>query len=205
MTRIKTFLFLLFSLLTATIQAQSDVNAYPPEGVYATFSAFRNGKPDIKKSQLVKSTAETEYTFRQWVNSEKMYYLDSNNQKLSYDPSNFWGFVEKGVLHLFLGNRFHKVHTLGQISYFLESYPVIKGNVAPVVTEVRSTSSYRLLDMETGDIHDYTVENLQDLLAPDEIIFLEYKSIVSQKEKKKKMYIYLEKFNNNHPLERQAL
>jgi hypothetical protein len=77
--------------------------------------------------------------------------------------------------------------------------------MAPVVTDARSTTAYRLLDMETGNILDYTVENLQDLLLPDEAIYQEYKSIVSLKEKKKKMYTYLEKFNNNHPLERQAL
>ncbi len=198
---------LLVFLLTTVFGAfsQTTGNEYPPDGVYATFSAFRNGKPDVIKSQLIKSTTETEYTFRQWVNSENLYYSDSAGQKQKYTPGAFWGYVEKGVLHLFLGNKFHKVHTLGQISYFLESYPTIKGTMAPVVTDSRASSEYRLLDMETGDILDYTVENLQDLLAPDETLHLEYKSIVSLKEKKKKMYTYLERFNNNHPLERQPL
>ncbi len=144
---------------------------YPPEGVYASFSSFRNGKPDIVKAQFVKPATADAYTVRQWVNSEKLYYLDSANNQQSFDPMTFWGFVEKETLFLFLGNKFHKVNVLGQISYFLESYPVLKGNMAPVVTDARSTSSYMLMDMETGDIIDYTVENFMGLLEKDEEIF----------------------------------
>jgi len=199
-------LFILVLLLSGfSLIAQSPQSVYPAEGVYATFSAFRNGNPDIIKSQIVKSAGVEEYTFRQWVNSEKLYFLDEKQVKQSYNPDNFWGFVEKGILYLYLGNKFHKVNTLGQISYFLESYPVIKGNMAPVVTEARATSAYRFLDIETGEIFDYTVDNLIDLLAKDEVMQLEYKSIVSQKEKKKKMFIYMEKFNSKYPLERKSL
>ncbi len=174
---------------------------YPPEGVYASFSSFKNGKPEIVKTQFVKSATADAYTIRQWVNSEKLYYLDSANMQQSFDPMTFWGFVEKETLFLFLGNKFHKVNVLGKISYFLESYPIIKGNMAPVVTDARSTSAYMLMDMETGDIIDYTVENLMDLLEKDEEIFTEYKSIVSQKEKKKKMFIFMERYNAKHPLQ----
>ncbi len=182
--------------------AQSTEKLYPAEGVYGSFSAFRNGIPDVVKSSFVKPETAVDYTIRQWVNSENMYYLDASNVKQSYDPKNFWGFVEKGTLYVFLGNKFHKINTLGQINYFLESYPVIKGNMAPVVTDARATSAYRLLDMETGDIMDYTADNLLDLLERDEILYLEFKSIISMKERKKKMFIYMERFNSKYPLER---
>ena len=195
------FIFIL-SRQFAPSFAQSPDRVYPAEGVYGSFSAFRNGIPDVVKSSFVKPETAVDYTIRQWVNSENMYYRDANDVKQSYDPKSFWGFVEKGTLYVFLGNKFHKINTLGQISYFLESYPVIKGNMAPVVTEARATSAYRLLDMETGDILDYTAENLLDLLERDEILYLEFKSIVSMKEKKKKMFIYLERYNTKYPLER---
>ena len=205
MTRFLSAFILLLSLSVTRSAAQTNENEYPPEGVYASFSAFRNGLPVVSKSQFVKPESAEDYTIRQWVNSEHMYYIDANKVKQSYDPKAFWGFVEKGTLYLFLGNKFHKVNTLGQISYFLESYPVIKGSMAPVVTEARTTSAYRLLDMETGDVLDYTVENLLDLIEPDEALHLEYKSIVSMKEKKKKMFIYLERYNTKYPLQRQIL
>jgi|SRR5688572_2459913 len=192
--------FLIF--LTGLSQGQSSENAYPPDGVYSSFSAFRNGIPDLNRSQLIRADKSTDFTIRQWVNTEKLLYIDSNNIEHNFDAGRFWCFAEQGVVHLFLGNKFHKVHTLGQITYFLESYPTIKGNMAPVVTDSRGSSAYRFLDMETGDIMDYTVENLEDLLERDELLFLEYKSIVSLKEKKKKMFAYMEHFNNKHPLKK---
>jgi hypothetical protein len=173
---------------------------YPPDGIYNSFGAFRNGNPDLKRERMIRSLNDSLFTIRQWVNSENLYFLDEKGEKASYDPFTFWGFAERGVLYLYLGGKFHKVHTLGSISYFLESYPVIKGNMAPVVTESRATSSYRFLDMETGDLLDYTPENLQQLLERDEALYREYKSIVSLKEKKKRMYRYMEEFNKKYPL-----
>lgn len=201
MIRFAAVIFWFVFVLPCSLFAQDADLSYPREGVYASFSAFRNGKPDVVKSQFIKPATADEYTVRQWVNSEKLLYLDSAGAQKNFDPMTFWGFVEKETLFLFLGNKFHKVNTLGQISYFLESYPIIKGNMAPVVTDARSTSSYRLLDMETGDINDYTVDNLMDLLERDEALFAEYKAIISQKEKRKKMYTYMERFNEKYPLQ----
>ncbi len=205
MTKILPLFILFLTTFPFFSFAQKPEHSYPVEGVYTSFSAFRNGKPDIVKSQFEKPVTAEEYTIRQWVNSEKMGFRDSANATQNFDPKQFWGFVEKGTLYIFLGNKFHKVNTLGSISYFLESYPIIKGNMAPVVTEARSSSAYRFIDMETGEILDYTVENLLTLLEQDEILHLEYKSILSQKEKKKKMFIYMEKYNAKHPLSREVL
>lgn len=174
---------------------------FPADGVYCSFPAFRNNKPDLVKEQLIKSVYNTEFTIRQWSGTEDLYYTRSGGEKASLSRDSIWGFAENGVVYIYLGHRFHKIHTLGQISYFLESYPIIKGNMAPVVTETRATSSYRLLDMETGDLYDYRVETLSQLLAPDEAIFNEYKAITSLKSKRKKMYLFLEKFNKAHPLQ----
>lgn len=174
---------------------------FPADGVYCSFSAFRNNKPDLVKEQLIKSVYNTEFTIRQWSGTEDLYYSNAQGEKTALSRDSIWGFAENGVVYIYLGHRFHKIHTLGQISYFLESYPIIKGNMAPVVTETKATSSYRLLDMETGDLYDYRVETLTTLLASDEAIFNEYKAITSLKSKKKKMFLFLEKFNKAHPLQ----
>ncbi len=192
------------ALFKASGQSADTIPAhYPPDGVYNTFVSFRNGNPDVIKGRMIKSGSDTNFTIRQWVNSEKLTYIDDKGEKTGYDPMGFWGFVEREVVYLFLGGKFHKVNILGSISYFLESYPMIKGNMSPVVTDSRTASAYRFMDMETGEILDYTPENLQQLLERDEQLFLEYKSIVSLKEKKKRMYKYMEEFNKKHPLRKQ--
>ncbi|MBL0342578.1 MAG: hypothetical protein IPP71_17780 [Bacteroidetes bacterium] len=197
------FLGLLVSSLTAFSQQklfEPNNTTYPPDGVYLTFSAFRNGLPDLLKDQLIKSVYDSVFTIRQWSNTENLYYKDAAAVKKSMDRKAIWGFIDNGTLFLFIGNKFHKITVLGQISYFLESYPVIKGNMAPVVTETKATAAYRFLDMETGEIYDYTIENLQDLLERDELLYNEYKAITSLKVKKKKMFSYMERFNKEHPL-----
>ena len=200
MNQMLSLIIVLLLRVTDHTLAQVPEKIYPAEGVYTTFSAFRNGVPDVLTTQFVKPDLSADYTIRQWVNSENLYFIDSSQTKQRFDPKNFWGFVEKGTLYIFRGNKFHKVSTLGQISYFLESYPIVKGNMAPVVTDARTTSQYRLMDMETGDVMDYSPENLLDLLEKDETLFLEFKSIVSQKERKKKMFSFLERYNAAHPL-----
>lgn len=195
------FSILIIALLfPATLLAQEQTT-YPPDGLYTSFFSFRKGKPDLLKANMIRSiTSGNDFTIRQWVSSENLYYLAPDSSKKNFDSKEFWGYVENGNLYLALGYKFHKVTLLGTISYFLESYPVIKGNMAPVVTESKSTAVYRLLDMETGELSDYNVPNLEELLAPDDKIFAEFKAIESPKIKKKKMYSYMEMYNKAHPL-----
>ena len=77
---------------------------------------------------------------------------------------------------------------------------MIKGNPAPVITETKGMSAYRLLDMETGDLYYYTPEDLGSLLERDEKLYAEFTSIENPKERKKKMFLFLEKYNKLHPL-----
>jgi len=191
---------LLFPLL---LTAQTAASVYPADGVYTSFSSFRTGTPALSKKDMIRSvTSDAHFTIRQWINTENLLFVDKDSTRKNFNRNDFWGYVENGTLYIFLGLKFHKVTLLGQISYFLESYPVIKGNMAPVVTDTRSSSTYRLLDMETGDISDYTVPNLEELLSRDEVIYEKFRVITSAKTKKKKMYSFMEQFNAAHPLER---
>lgn len=193
----------ILSLLVSPVFGQGDTittDKYPPDGVYFTFSSFRNGKPDLLKDQVAKSAYDPEYTMKKWSNSEFLNYTDTTGERHSLSRDSVWGFAESGVVHVCLGNKFHRISVLGQLSYFLESYPMIKGNMAPVVTDTRATSSYRLLDMETGDFYDYTIDNMQTLLERDEVLYNEFVALETPKLKKKKMYSFMERYNNLYPL-----
>jgi len=199
---LKLFVVIL-SLLVSPAFGQDDTTKtfkYPPDGVYYTFSAFRNGKPDLLKEQVAKSTYDPEYTLKKWSNTEFLNYTDASGARRSLNRDSVWGFAENGVVHVCLGNKFHRISLLGQLSYFLESYPVIKGNMAPVVTDTRATSYYRLLDMETGDFYDYSIDNLQTLLERDEVLYNEFVALETPKLKRKKMYSFVERYNNLYPL-----
>lgn len=193
---------ILLYLLPGMAMAQ-EAATFPVEGVYSSLHEFRTGAPNITKNRLVRnSSTGLELTIRQWINSEKLLYSDDFGNTSSFDPRDFWGYFENGTLYVFVGNKFHRVSLLGSISYFLESYPKITGNHSPVVTDARAVSSYKMLDMETGDVLDYDIENLGDLLSRDEELHAEYKAIVSMKVKRKKMYSFMERFNKKYPLKK---
>lgn len=191
---------ILLCLIAGRVSSQ-EISAFPVEGVYSSLQEFRSGKPNITKNRLIRnSSSGLEFTIRQWINSEKLLYGDDFGNTSNFDPKDFWGYFENGTLYIFVGNKFHRVTLLGSISYFLESYPKVTGNHSPVVTDSRATSSYKMLDMETGDILDYDIVNLGDLLARDEELHSEYKAIVSMKLKRKKMYSFMERYNKKYPL-----
>lgn len=111
-----------------------------------------------------------------------------------------WGYVENGTVYILLNGKFHKILLFGQISYFLESYPVVRDQMSPVVTEARTTSTYRLLDMTNGRIGTFEPGRLETLMREDEELLNEFRMLGSPKIKERKMYSFIERFNKAHPL-----
>ena len=175
---------------------------YPSDGIYLTFTSFRKGEPDIQRDQLFKDLKSTQpaVSFRQWFNSTEKYLQTDTAGMVSFGETPVWGYVENGTLYILLNGKFHKVLVLGTISYFLESYPVVRGQMSPVVTDARTVSSYKLLDMKTGRIGTYETGRLETLMKDDQELYDEFRSIVSAKAKEKKMYSFMERFNQRHPL-----
>lgn len=174
---------------------------YPADGIYLTFSAFRKSEPDIRKDQLFKdeNAKQPAVTYRQWFSSPDKYLQSDTAGMISFGDKPVWGYVENGTLYILLNGKFHKMLLLGTISYFLESYPVVRGQMSPVVTEARTVSSYKLLDMKTGKIGTYEAGRLETLMKDDQELYDEFRSIISAKVKEKRMYSFMERYNQRHP------
>jgi hypothetical protein len=193
----KNILTILLLFSTIISYSQVDTVKFPPEGVYFTISSIRNGLPDLLKSDLHRSSYNADMTIRQWSMTENLYY-NRNGIKTAVNRDTLWGYSENGSVYIYLGGRFHKISQFGAISYFMESYPTIKGNMAPVVTQTQGTSFYRMIDMETGELYDYNPENLLTLLEKDEVIAKDFTALKSSKSRKKKMYSFIERYNAIH-------
>lgn len=199
----KKLLVLISALLLLAINGgDCSSTKYPSDGIYLTFSTFRKGEPDIRRDQLFKDLKSNQpaVSFRQWFNSPEKYLQTDTAGMVSFGETPVWGYVENGTLYILLNGKFHKVLVLGTISYFLESYPVVRGQMSPVVTDARTVSSYKLLDMKTGRIGTYETGRLETLMKDDQELYDEFRSIVSAKAKEKKMYSFMERFNQRHPL-----
>lgn len=171
------------------------------DGVYFTFSEVKQNKPTISKDQLIKSYYDkTDFTLSQWANTENLFYLDKEGVKRKVNRDSLWGYVEEGTPFILLNGRFHKFSTVGALSVFVESYPTIQQTAAPVLTDVHSGTYTRLFDFNTGQIADYDVSNVTMVLGRDTSLFNDFNELKNMKTKRKKMYKYIERYNEKHEL-----
>ncbi len=171
------------------------------DGVYFTFNELKQNKPSISKEQLIKSYYDkADFTLSQWAATDNLFYLDAEGVKRKVSHDSLWGYVEEGTPFILLNGRFHKFSTVGSISVFTESYPTVQQTIAPVLTDVRSGTYLRLFDFASGQIGDYDVTNLTTVLAKDTALFNDYHDLKNMKTKRKKMYKYIERYNDKHEL-----
>lgn len=201
-------LILSVSLLSATAQSESDADLFKrtnnfssiKDGVYYSFSELKSNKPSLSKDQLIKSYDQTvEFTLSQWSTSENLFYLDAQNVKRKVNRDSLWGYVENGTPFIYLNGKFHKFSTIGTISLFTETYPMVK-TMSPVMTDYYNGSFQRMFDFNTGQIADYDADNVAMMIAKDQNMFNEFNELKTLKAKRKKMYRFIERFNEQYRL-----
>ena len=72
--------------------------------------------------------------------------------------------------------------------------------MSPVVTEVYGRAEYNLFEFNTGLVLKYSLKNIESLIKDDEDLYREFKAIRRSKNRKNKMYLYIEKYNSRNPL-----
>lgn len=196
--------FMLRTLFTSILLFPLVINAttFPTDGIYLDFHSFRRGMPNLTLSNLFKDAQGTQSvsSYRMWFKSERRYFKNDSAKVIEFGETPVWGYVENGTVHVLINGKFHKILLFGQISYLLESYPKEKGQMSPVVTDGKTISNYRLLDMQTGRLSTYEPGRLETLMKDDEELLAEFRSITSAKTKEKRMYSFIERFNQKHPL-----
>lgn len=201
-------LILSISLLSVNAQTESDAEIFKrtnnfssiKDGVYYSFADVKANKPSLDKDHLVKSYDHNiAFTLSGWATTENLYYLDAQNIKRKVNRDSLWGYVENGTPFIYLNGKFHKFSTIGTISVFTESYPTVQ-TMSPVMTDFHSGTFQRLFDFNTGQIADYDADNLAMMIAKDQNMFNEFNELKTLKAKRKKMYRFIEKYNDNYRL-----
>lgn len=197
----KTFLIVLLVVITGASAKSQD--RYPVDGIYLSFESFRSGQPELVKGQLFRDSkgAQPVTSLKQWFTTPDLYYRSDSAGIVSMIDRPVWGYVESETVYLYLNGKFHKILLFGQISYFKESYPIVKDQMSPVVTEARTTSAYRLMDMNTGRIGTYEPGRLETLMRNDEELLNAFRALGSQKVKERQMYSYIERYNKKYPIQ----
>jgi hypothetical protein len=184
------------------------------DGIYFNIEDLKRNNP-LPKERIVTNLDENDYKFFETLlENETISVLDNMGLKVEVQVKNIWGYCQNGMLSIKHNGQFNRIPVFGSICHFIadktyidnrynpyynnySSYyynPYYYPNTQTVKTELRQY----ILDMETGQIMDYTVENLEVLLARDKKLYEEFVKL-SNKKKRQLKFLYLRKYNENNP------
>jgi len=183
------------------------------DGIYMNIEEVKRNNP-IPKERIITELNENDYAFfNNLLQGDYVSVLDEMGSKVDIKVKNIWGYSQNGILYIQYNSEFNRLPVFGSICHFIadktyidnqynpyyntyNSYynPYYYPNTQTVKTELRQY----ILDMETGQVMDYTHENLEIILSRDKVLFEEFVKLKA-KQKKTLKFLYLRKFNENHP------
>jgi hypothetical protein len=207
MKRAVLFILILFIVVNTQLFSQPDSTAYSKdfvfkEGIYLTFSDFKKNNPIV--FEKIK-TVSSEKGFNFWkteLMKASITYYDSAGSEKTIATRKLWGYSSGTSVYINYGADFYKVQVIGSLCHFTAFVQTTLGGTdAHTPYEMRDgyTQQQLMMDMSTGKVAQFTVVNMEGFLKRDEELHKEFTAL-SKKKKKQSIFIYLNKYNQKHPL-----
>lgn len=207
--------FLLVNIITGAQIDTTGMIRYSDEfvfsdGIYLNFDQVKKNKP-LKPERIISEFNSDDFDFFDKVtSSEKISYFDDFAAKTEINSNKIWGYCRSGTLYVYYNKRFNRIPMIGSICHFVSDVTVVheryqdpfyyNSYYAPLNTTIESNELRQyILDFETGKIFDYNRQNLETVFMRDEKLFDEFNNL-SKGKKKKLLFLYVRKFNENNPL-----
>lgn len=169
------------------------------DGIYLSFQQFQSGIPGITSSQL-QIKKDKLISIRQWYKSDSLFYINTIGKVNTIRPDSIFAFVDDKDLYIQRNGFGHKVSIIGSLCYFTETYPVRNAPMSPVTIDRSKDIIPRMLDLKTGKLLPYSTVSMEDFLKEnDEVLYNEFISLETPKQKRHLLIRYVEKFNERHP------
>lgn len=182
------------------------------EGIYITYSDFRMNRP-ISKNVIESKEDKEQLDFigKTVENSEYIFFkFGGHIHKVKTDS--IWGFSQNNTVFINYDKKMFRIPVFGNISQFVASVEVINNysgtnspyyynygvTVTNMPTKGREVHQF-LLDFYTGDILDYNLSNISELLKRDDALYKSFMAL-SKGKRKKQMGMFLRNYNNAHPV-----
>jgi hypothetical protein len=193
-----TVAFLLPTLLYSQYSTKNG-NSFP-NGVYLHLKDLQELTPSIQTSQLLVH-GEKSSNVKKWFRGDSLFFINEIKMKQSLPYDSVYAFVDDGLLYIQRKGYDHKVTVAGQLCYFVESYPIRRAASAPVSTEKNTETIPHLLDLQEGELLEYSVATLETILIlRDEELYQEFIGLKSPKKQRQLLIRFVERFNERHPL-----
>jgi hypothetical protein len=175
------------------------------EGLFLTIGQFKDNDP-ISLNAIVSTLPKTQLDFLTKVTSQNaIQYQDESGKKKTIQTSTVWGYCQNRNLYIFMNGDFNKINLIGSLSLF--SAIVVKTTTTPyysmgmyssIPTTYKELDQF-ILDTQSGRVVEFTEQNMEGLLQPDEELYAEYMKLNRHK-RNESMFVYLRKFNERNPL-----
>lgn len=207
---ITSVLFLTLNVLFLSAQNSSDYVVYDKnykfnEGLFLTFDQVKTNSP-IPVSNIYTDLDKTAYDFFDvlLLQDEVVIIDDQGNQK-TLESSNIWGYSSNGKLFINWEQRASLIPIIGSIAHFVgvhvyTEYPYSDDPFSYQTQPVQKTETKQyLLDFETGEVYNFNFRDIDPLFAKDTELYDEWSNL-SNRKKKKTMFVYVRKYNDRNPL-----
>jgi len=214
------FFLLLFIIASEARQsyAQTDSVAYTndfvlKEGIYFNYSDFRKNNP-VPKEAIVSKEDKTQLDFiSKTLNDFKEITLSYNGENGNVEVKKLWGFCQNNAVYINYQGKFYRIPVFGNISNFLGTVEVYNynnygmyggmgmgmggmGMGTSIPIKQRETRQF-IFDFYSGDIMDYTLNDVEMLLSRDLKMYEEFMQLKKRK-RKDMMMLYIRKYNAAH-------
>ncbi|MGZ3862927.1 MAG: hypothetical protein ACXVPN_10985 [Bacteroidia bacterium] len=210
-------------LISANIFAQSDSVAYTgdmvlKDGLYFSYTDMRKNNP-FPKENIISAADKSELDFIfKTVSDNKEISVAYNGQPEKVETKKIWGFCQNNTVYINFQGKFYRIPVFGNISNFLGTVEVYNnynsgfyGGVgvgmgmgyggmmgAPMPVKQRETRQF-IFDFYSGDIMDYTLDNVEMLISRDLKLYEEFMQL-KKKKRRDMMMLYVRKYNLTHPV-----
>lgn len=191
-------LFLIFSdILFAQNTSVVNQDFHFDEGIYFTFDEFKSNSPTVKN-----------FSVRTYGNGMYLEFpcQDSAGEIQKCTAENIWGYCKNRSIYIYQGysNSFFRLQVIGALIHFysIESYYErdfdYRYGQPYMPTSRRVTQNEMLIEWETGQRFHFTYKNFSAYLEEKDSDL--YLALENSKRKRKMIYFYLLKYNENHPV-----
>lgn len=176
------------------------------EGLYLSYQDFRYNWP-IPKEKIITSINKDQLDFySKLIEEDVIEYTERDGSVAKVKSEQVWGYCQNNIIFINQDKNFYRIPVFGAISNFIgtvEVYSYSPGYDPFMNTPINSTSRKTreirqfLFDFYTGEIVEFNLENLEEFLKRDDIVYKEFMSL-NKKKRKESATKYIRMYNEKH-------
>ncbi|MCW3072192.1 MAG: hypothetical protein JWO44_2082 [Bacteroidetes bacterium] len=199
------FIFLFFIQLTGFSQADSIAYSREyefREGIFLNVEQFRKNEP-VPKSAIISSYPKTQVDFMKQVTDQRyISYKAADGSEQKVETLSLWGYCQNRSLFINFNNELNRVNQIGTLCHFTSIVNTPISYQDPMNTYgINTTDEMRqfVFDTQSNKVLDFNVKNMELLLQNDPGLYTEFMKLKKRK-KADAIFIFLRRYNENHPL-----